>query len=90
MGEIERPATPAPAAWDYAPAPESRDIVSLSDRYGLFIGGELVDPASGEWFTTISPATEEPLAEVAQAGPEDVRAGQVPVPDRPHPAGAGA
>jgi aldehyde dehydrogenase (NAD+) len=72
MGEIERPATPAPAAWDYAPAPESRDIVSLSDRYGLFIGGELVDPASGEWFTTISPATEEPLAEVAQAGPEDV------------------
>ncbi|MDX6553126.1 MAG: aldehyde dehydrogenase, partial [Gaiellales bacterium] len=72
MGEIERPVTPAPAAWDYAPAPESRDIVSLSDRYGLFIGGELVDPASGEWFTTISPATEEPLAEVAQAGPEDV------------------
>jgi aldehyde dehydrogenase (NAD+) len=72
MDELERRSTPAPAAWDYAPAPESTDIVSLSDRYGLFIGGELVDPASGEWFTTISPATEDPLAEVAQAGPEDV------------------
>jgi aldehyde dehydrogenase (NAD+) len=72
MDELERRTTPAPAAWDYAPAPESRDIVSLRDRYGLFIGGDMVDPASGEWFTTISPATEEPLAEVAQAGPEDV------------------
>ncbi|MDX6592384.1 MAG: aldehyde dehydrogenase [Gaiellales bacterium] len=72
MDELERRSTPAPAAWDYAPAPESTDIVSLSERYGLFIGGELVDPASGEWFTTISPATEDPLAEVAQAGPDDV------------------
>jgi aldehyde dehydrogenase (NAD+) len=72
MDEAERRATPAPTAWDYAPAPESRDIATLEERYGLFIGGELVDPASGEWFTTISPATEEPLAEVAQAGPEDV------------------
>jgi len=58
--------------WAYAPAPESRAIVRFQERYGLFIGGELVDPASGEWFTSASPATEEPLAEVAQAGVEDV------------------
>ncbi|HZG34783.1 MAG TPA: aldehyde dehydrogenase family protein [Gaiellaceae bacterium] len=66
--------TPAPSAWDYAPAPESRDVVSLEERYGLFVGGEFVEPRSGEWFGTISPATEEQLAEVSQAGAEDVDA----------------
>ena len=25
--------------WEYAPAPESRDIVPLKERYGLFIDG---------------------------------------------------
>jgi aldehyde dehydrogenase (NAD+) len=65
---------PVPSDWTYAPAPEARDIVSLEERYGLFVGGELVEPRSGEWYTTISPADEEPLAEVAQAGPEDVAA----------------
>jgi aldehyde dehydrogenase (NAD+) len=58
--------------WEYAPAPESRDIVSIRDRYGLFIGGEFVEPRSGKFFDTISPATEERLARVAEAGPEDV------------------
>ena len=63
---------PVPAGWDYAPAPESRDIVTLQERYGLFIGGELVEPRSGDYFPTLSPASEEQLAEVAQAGAEDV------------------
>jgi aldehyde dehydrogenase (NAD+) len=63
---------PTPFEWEYAPAPEARDIVSLRERYGLFIGGEYVEPRSGTWFPTTSPATEESLAEVAQAGPEDV------------------
>jgi aldehyde dehydrogenase (NAD+) len=58
--------------WEYAPAPEARDIVKLQARYGLFIGGKEVAPRSGQWFTTIDPATEEPLAEVARAGLEDV------------------
>jgi aldehyde dehydrogenase (NAD+) len=58
--------------WDYAPAPEARDIVQLKARYGLFIGGREVAPRSGQWFTTVDPATEEPLAEVARAGTEDV------------------
>jgi acyl-CoA reductase-like NAD-dependent aldehyde dehydrogenase len=61
-----------PAAWDYAPAPEARDVVSIRERYGLFIGGELVEPRSGEYFETVNPATEEPLAEVGLAGAEDV------------------
>src|SRR6266516_29020 len=72
--EIERTDSSSAVDWRYAPAPESRSIVSFRDRYGLFIGGESVEPRSGEWFATISPATEEPLAEVAQAGPEDVAA----------------
>src|SRR4051794_35003691 len=65
-------AVPSPLEWEYAPAPEARDIVTLDERYGLYIGGEQVAPRSGEWFTTIDPSSEEPLAEIAQAGPEDV------------------
>ena len=63
---------PVPSGWDYAPAPEARDIVTLEERYGLYIGGAFVEPRSGEYFTTIDPSREEPLAQVAQAGPEDV------------------
>ena len=62
----------AGADWEYAPAPESRDIVSIQNEYGLFLGGEFVAPRSGEHFATINPASEEPLASVAQAGQEDV------------------
>ena len=67
-------ATSPPAApdWDYAPAPESADIVSIAPRYGLFIGGGFVPPAGDQYFATLNPATEEPLAEVAQAGQQDV------------------
>jgi aldehyde dehydrogenase (NAD+) len=61
-----------PPDWDYAPAPESAGVVSIAPRYGLFIGGEFVPPADGGYFATLNPATEEPLAEVAQAGPPDV------------------
>jgi aldehyde dehydrogenase (NAD+) len=64
--------TPAIPAWDYADAPESKDVVRLQDRYGLFIGGEFVEPKSGTYMTTIDPSTEEVLAEVPEAGPEDV------------------
>ncbi len=68
---IERPAVKAPS-WEYASAPESTDIVRLEDRYGLFIGGEFVEPKSGRWFPTISPSTEEVLADVAEADTTDV------------------
>jgi len=57
---------------EYASAPESTAIVALRETYGLFIGGEWVEPRSGNHFATINPATEEHLATVAEAGPEDV------------------
>jgi len=61
-----------PKKFDYAPAPESRAIVDLQPSYGLFINGEFVDPVDGHAFKTVSPATEEVLAEVTEAGQEDV------------------
>jgi len=64
--------SPVPSAFEYASAPESRDIVRLEERYSLFVGGEFVEPRSGEFQPTVNPATEEPLAEVAFAGEEDV------------------
>ncbi|NYD40866.1 aldehyde dehydrogenase family protein [Nocardioides panaciterrulae] len=58
-------------AFEYAPAPESRGIVDLRPSYGLFIGGEFVE-GHGTPFKSISPATEEVLAEVAEADEADV------------------
>jgi aldehyde dehydrogenase (NAD+) len=62
---------PVPSGWDYAPAPESRDIVRIEERYGHFVGGEWLEPRAT--YTTIAPATEEPLAEVGEATPEEVQ-----------------
>jgi aldehyde dehydrogenase (NAD+) len=59
-------------SWDYAPAPESRDIVTIAADYGLFIDGEFTPAADGKQFTTVNPATEEALANVAEAGSQDV------------------
>lgn len=66
-------ASRSPFAWEYAPAPESRSIVDLKASYGLFIDGEFVD-GHGTPFKSISPATEEVLAEVAEADDADVDA----------------
>ena len=77
--------TPAPAAnvapassglagsspWAYAPAPESREIVTIRQRYGLFIDGKERAPSGGEVTITYNPATEEPLAEIAKGTPAD-------------------
>jgi aldehyde dehydrogenase (NAD+) len=67
MGAIEKT-----VPWEYAVAREATDIVRIEDRYGLFIDGDFVEPKSGRYFDTINPATEETLASVAEAGPEDV------------------
>ncbi len=74
MTDVEKreASPPAPAGWDYAPAPEARDVVTLREQYGLFVGGKWLAPS--ETYTTISPATEEPLAAIAQATPEEVTA----------------
>src|SRR4249919_1814136 len=62
----------ASSTWDYAPAPESREIVTIRREYGLFVDGDFAAPLSGESFITLNPASEEPLASVAQAGAADV------------------
>ena len=58
---------------DYAPAPESRGILDLKDRYGLFIDGEFVE-GRGEGFDTVSPADESRIASISTAADEDVDA----------------
>jgi aldehyde dehydrogenase (NAD+) len=63
---------PSSGPWEYAPAPEATDLVHLRDRYGLFVNGAFAEPTSGRFFPTINPATEEVLAEVAEAGARDV------------------
>src|ERR1700736_4402242 len=42
------------------------------DQYELFIDGKHVAPSSGEYSIDLNPATEEPIAEVAQGGKADV------------------
>ncbi|MEU5301312.1 aldehyde dehydrogenase family protein [Streptomyces noursei] len=60
------------SAFDYAPAPESRSVVDLAPSYGLFIDGEFAEGAGGGLRKTVSPATEEVLAEYTQGTAEDV------------------
>jgi aldehyde dehydrogenase (NAD+) len=60
------------AAWNYAPAPQEQGIVTIAPSYGLFVNGEFTPAADGRTFTTVNPASEEPLAEVALAGEADV------------------
>jgi aldehyde dehydrogenase (NAD+) len=64
---------------EYGPAPESAKparewIASHGAAFGLFIDGEWRAAASGESFDSIDPATGDPLARIAQAGPADVDA----------------
>ena len=55
---------------ELAAAQETRTLAALRDSYGLFIGGTFTAGASV--FKTISPATEEVLAEVTHGATEDV------------------
>jgi aldehyde dehydrogenase (NAD+) len=58
--------------WSYAPAPEDKKHIQLNKKYDLFIGGKFVKPSKGKYFDTISPSTEEKLAEIAEADEKDV------------------
>ena len=58
--------------FEYAPAPESRAVVTIAPSYGLFIDGEFTGSVGGSTFKTINPSTEEVLAEVTEAGEADV------------------
>ncbi len=57
--------------WEYAPAPESRDIANLKPTYRMFVDGQFVE-GGGEPLKTVNPATEEVLAEVSTATAADV------------------
>lgn len=70
--EAELPALDFGRAWDYAPAPEATDHVRIEPRQELFVGGRWRAPHSGRYFDTVSPSTEEKLAEVAEADDRDV------------------
>ena len=59
------------STFQYAPAPESRDLARLRPSYQIFVDGSFRD-GSGEAIKTINPADETPLAEVAEAATSDV------------------
>ena len=56
----------------YSPAPESTNHIEIKERYPLFIKGKFSEPQSGKYFSTINPATEKKLSEVAVANQTDV------------------
>lgn len=58
--------------WNLAPAPESTSHIKLKKKYGLFINGKFVKPKSNKYFETVNPATEEKIADIAEAGEKDV------------------
>lgn len=63
---------------EYGPAPEAAEpgLKWIEERqpFGLFIGGKWRKPKQGGYIETINPATNKPLAKVAQATAEDVDA----------------
>jgi aldehyde dehydrogenase (NAD+) len=58
--------------WVYEPAPEATDHALILPRYELFVGGRWTKPHSGRYFDTVSPSTEQKLAEIAEADEHDV------------------
>lgn len=60
--------------WGYAPAPEDSKSYAIAPRHELFINGKFVASASGKYFPSINPATEETLTEFAAANEADVDA----------------
>lgn len=61
-----------PLDWAYRPSRESADLVSIGERYGVFVDGDFRSPLSKTWEESINPATEEPLAAVPVSSPRDV------------------
>ena len=56
--------------FDYAPALESRSIVTIESEYGHFINGEFVKGANH--FPTINPSNEEVLSQIALGAAQDI------------------
>ena len=58
--------------WDFSPSLESTSHAQIKPRYELFIDGKWQKPAKAKYFDTISPSTEQKLAEIAEADESDV------------------
>jgi aldehyde dehydrogenase (NAD+) len=59
-------------SWSYDPAPESKSAATIKPQYDLFINGGWEKPSRKKYFSTINPATEEKISEVADASEADV------------------
>ena len=46
--------------------------VECKERYENFIGGHWVAPIDGEYRVNLTPATGQPICEVAHSGPQDI------------------
>ncbi len=65
MATVEKPTTfPAPG--------EAGSPVQCNARYDNFIGGHWVAPIDGEYRTNVTPATGQPICEVAHSGAQDI------------------
>ena len=68
----KQPSLDFSSGWGYEPSPENADHIQLKKKYELFIDGKFVKPTKGKYFDTINPATEQKLAEIAEADETDV------------------
>jgi len=48
------------------------ETVSFRSRYGNFIGGRWVEPASGQYFDNITPVTGRPFCEIPRSNAQDI------------------
>ncbi len=58
--------------WEYSPALEGTDHIQLKKQYDLFINGKFTPGVEGKYFSTVNPANEEKIAEVAEANQKDI------------------
>ena len=56
----------------YAAPGEPDSVVQCNERYENFIGGHWVAPVDGEYRANLSPATGQPICEVAHSGAQDI------------------
>jgi len=57
----------------YVPPGQTGSVVAVEPRYGNFIGGKWAPPQEGKYSTNLSPATAQPICEVAASTPADVQ-----------------
>ncbi len=56
----------------YLPPGRPDSVVTVAPRYENFIGGKWLAPTHGKYRVDLSPATAQPITEVAESTPEDV------------------